>query len=129
MTEIDAEALDRQFDIKTTILFSLVVGGTILVVPTFAYFFGYSWFDWTMFFLFSDVGRVFAEFKLNKKSNAVSYENRFLLRQLKLIWIFHLTIYPFVLFDFPTVIKVVFDSFLLQDMIILQASLFFLLSY
>ncbi|UCE64124.1 MAG: fatty acid desaturase [Nitrospirota bacterium] len=51
MTEIDAEALDRQFDIKTTLLFGLVVGGTILVVPTFAYFFGYSWFDWTMFFL------------------------------------------------------------------------------
>jgi len=49
MTEI--EPLKRQFDIRTTLLFSLIVVGTIIVVPTFAYFFGYSWLDWTMFFL------------------------------------------------------------------------------
>ena len=51
MTETEIEPLDRQFDFRTAILFSLVVGGTIIAVPTFAYFFGYSWFDWTMFFL------------------------------------------------------------------------------
>ena len=51
MTETDIEPLERQFDIKTTFLFCLVVVGTITVVPAFAYFFEYSWFDWTMFFV------------------------------------------------------------------------------
>jgi stearoyl-CoA desaturase (delta-9 desaturase) len=49
MAEIDS--LKRQFDLRTTLLFSLVVVGTIIAVPTFAYFFGYSWLDWTMFIL------------------------------------------------------------------------------
>ena len=51
MIETDTETLDRQFDFKTTFLFCLVVVGTITVVPAFAYFFEYSWFDWTMFFV------------------------------------------------------------------------------
>ena len=51
MMETDTATLDRQFDFKTTFLFCLVVVGTITVVPAFAYFFDYSWFDWTMFFI------------------------------------------------------------------------------
>jgi len=49
MTEIVTP--NRPFDFPTTFLFSLVVVGTIIAVPTFAYFFGYSWLDWTMFFI------------------------------------------------------------------------------
>ena len=47
MTEIEPRY--RKFDFPTTFLFGLIVGGTLTVVPTFAYFFGYSWLDWAMF--------------------------------------------------------------------------------
>jgi stearoyl-CoA desaturase (delta-9 desaturase) len=50
-TDTDTEALDRKFDIKTTLLFALVVLGTIFLVPIFAYFIGYSWLDWIMFII------------------------------------------------------------------------------
>ena len=44
-----AEVLERPFDFPTTILFSLVNLGAIIGLPTFAYFYDYSWLAWTMF--------------------------------------------------------------------------------
>ena len=42
---------DRGFDIGKIILFSLMAGGALIGVPTYAYFFDYSILDWTMFVL------------------------------------------------------------------------------
>ena len=33
----------------TTVLFGLVAGGTLIGVPAFAYTYGFTWLDWTMF--------------------------------------------------------------------------------
>ena len=41
----------RARDIPTTILFFLVAIGASIGLPTYAYFFDYSWLDWTMFFV------------------------------------------------------------------------------
>ncbi|NKB82279.1 MAG: acyl-CoA desaturase [Nitrospirales bacterium] len=43
------EVLERPFDLQTTSLFSLVNIGAIVGLPTFAYFYDYSWLAWTMF--------------------------------------------------------------------------------
>ena len=39
----------RPFDYSTTFLFSLVSVGALVGLPTFAYFYDYSWVDWLMF--------------------------------------------------------------------------------
>ena len=39
----------RPFDYATTILFSLVTVGAIVGLPTFAYFYDFSWVDWSLF--------------------------------------------------------------------------------
>lgn len=44
-----ATTLSRKFDLPTTLLFSTVVLGTIIGLPTFAYFYDYSWLDWSLF--------------------------------------------------------------------------------
>lgn len=50
-TTVQAEILRaRPFDFPTTFLFSLVTIGAIVGLPTYAYFFDYSWLDWTLFF-------------------------------------------------------------------------------
>jgi len=43
----------------SAIMFGLIVAGTIIALPTFAYFFGYTWIDWTLFgtlYLISGLG-------------------------------------------------------------------------
>lgn len=41
--------LTRNFDYMTTFLFSLVTLGAIIGLPTFAYYYDFTWLDWTMF--------------------------------------------------------------------------------
>ena len=41
----------RERDATTTILFLLVTLGAAIGLPTYAYFYDYSWLDWTMFFV------------------------------------------------------------------------------
>ena len=51
--------IPRKFDFPTTLLFSSVVLGTMIGLPTFAYFYDYSWVDWTMFvslYIFTGLG-------------------------------------------------------------------------
>lgn len=48
-TKIDTQALERPFDFPTTFLFGLVTAGAIIGLPLFAYFYDYTWVDWTMF--------------------------------------------------------------------------------
>lgn len=51
--------LTRKFDYKTTGLFGLITVGAIVGLPTYAYFFDYSWLDWTLFavlYAFSGLG-------------------------------------------------------------------------
>jgi len=50
---------ERPFDYATTTLFSLVTLGAIIGLPTFAYFYDYSWVDWSLFaflYIFSGLG-------------------------------------------------------------------------
>ena len=50
---------DRGFDYGKIFLFSLMAGGALIGVPTYAYFFDYSWLDWTMFgllYIFTGLG-------------------------------------------------------------------------
>ena len=46
---ITGEINKRPRDVVTLSLFSLVTCGAIVGLPTFAYFFDYSWVDWSMF--------------------------------------------------------------------------------
>ncbi len=39
----------RSFDFPTTFLFSLIALGAMIGLPTFAYYYDYSWVDWSMF--------------------------------------------------------------------------------
>lgn len=51
--------LTRKFDHMTTGLFGLITVGAIVGLPTYAYFFDYSWLDWTLFavlYIFSGLG-------------------------------------------------------------------------
>ena len=50
---------ERPFAYLTTILFSLVNVGAIIGLPMFAYFYDYSWVDWSLFvllYIFSGLG-------------------------------------------------------------------------
>lgn len=49
----------RKFDFSTTVVFLSVCLGTIIGLPTFAYFYDFSWVDWTMFsvlYIFTGLG-------------------------------------------------------------------------
>ena len=41
----------RERDVTTTMLYLLVALGAAIGLPTYAYFYDYSWLDWTMFFV------------------------------------------------------------------------------
>ena len=41
---------NREIDYLNTIVFSLIAAGTIITVPLYAYYYDFSWLDWTMFF-------------------------------------------------------------------------------
>ena len=53
MTQTMSQPLQkpRKFDFPTTVVFFSVCLATIFGLPTFAYFYDFSWVDWTMFFV------------------------------------------------------------------------------
>src|SRR5206468_8783574 len=49
MPTASAQTLTRQYCYGTIFLFGLVTVGALIGLPTYAYFFDYTWVDWAMF--------------------------------------------------------------------------------
>ena len=64
----------RERDITTTVLFLLVTLGAAIGLPTYAYFYDYSWLDWTMFFVLYIFTAIFVHW--NKSSRKAWLKNK-----------------------------------------------------